>query len=178
MACICKHHHGQRAQSFDGSSPRHVADLVSGSQGIRGKVVNDEYDQISDSHQGHNTSVLQRVQAPQEGQRHDDEHEDGDPEVPVHQIRDLGRSTVESFHHAGHQVANDDQIRDGHAKALDGYSSLEKYGRVRIGHLGNGAKRGSPSVEVSGASGLEVETEGGGEGGPDDDDHSQRHTEM
>ena len=91
---------------------------------------------------------------------------------------------VYSAHNTRHQVANNDEVRDTYTKALDGDSSIEKDGRTWVSDFREGEERCGTALKISGATRLEVETEGGTTSGPDNDDcteqdskvsHGQRH---
>ena len=56
--------------------------------------------------------------------------------MPIDQEGRICSSRRKASHHSWHQIANDDQIADSHAKALDGDGGIEYDGQVRIGQLG------------------------------------------
>jgi hypothetical protein len=80
---------------------------------------------------------------------------------------------VETEYHARHQIADDDQVRDTDAEALYSDGAVEDDGQVRIGELRQREEGGLAALEISRASGLQVEAEGGRETGPADEDYSE-----
>lgn len=85
----------------------------------------------------------------------------------------MGCTWSESSNNARHQVANDDQVTDGHAETLDGNGGIEQNGEVWIGELGQGSKRHGPTIHVSCASCLEVESKARRDACPCDDEDAE-----
>ena len=63
-------------------------------------------------------------------------HERCDPELAIHEKTDISGTWGESNHDPRHQIPNDDQIADSHAKALDRNRRIEQDRQVRICKLG------------------------------------------
>lgn len=85
----------------------------------------------------------------------DNSHKRRDPELPVYQKRNVD-SRCESNHYSRHQIPNDDQVANCHAKALDRNSRIEYDGEVRIRELRKRSKRDMPAIQISCAASLEV----------------------
>lgn len=64
-----------------------------------------------------------------------DGHEGGDPKLAVDEEVQVGSPWGETSNDAGHQVANDDEVADGDAEALDGDGGIEYDGEVGVCEL-------------------------------------------
>lgn len=104
-------------------------------------------------------------------------HEGSDPEMSVQEI--VGsRSVCEAADHARHQVADNNEIADANPKALDGYSGVKNNGGVGIGDLTQSKETGRATVEISGASGLQIEAKAGRQAGPDNNDDTEEDAHV
>lgn len=100
-------------------------------------------------------------------------HEAGNPEVTIDEKADSTCTLTEALNDPGHQIPNDDQIANTNPEALDSYCRIEYDGGIGVGDLGKGEKGSGSSLEISGASRLEVKTKACGKTGPQDDEDSQ-----
>lgn len=98
--------------------------------------------------------------------------------MAVDEIREVFGVVGDALHDAGHEVADDDHVGDADAEALDGNGEVEDDGGVGVGELREGEEGGGTAVEVSGASRLEVEAKGRGEGGPEDQDDAEHDAHV
>ena len=101
------------------------------------------------------TSSLRRVSAYPLGQSIDP-HKGGDPEVPVNEKAHVPGILVEAADNAGHEVADDDQVADADAKALDSDCRIKDDSRVGVRELREGKEGRRPALNVPGASRLQV----------------------
>lgn len=173
MARVGKDDYGQGAQRLDRAGPLNDTNILGAGVRIGGKVVDDEDDEVANGDEGDDAGVLEGVEAAQEAQRDDEEHKGGDPKVAAEEVGELGGVAGDALHDAGHQVADDDHVGDADAEALDGDGGVKDDGGVGVGDLREGEEGGGAAVEVSGASGLEVEAKGGGDAGPEDEDDAE-----
>lgn len=138
MAGEGKNKDGQGSEEL--GSRMEKTNLLLGGQGLVrvGVVIDDDEDQVENCSQGQCTSGLQRIQTLQEGDGSNDGHKDGDPEPAVDQEPELRvhiaraiascssiRNHAQRPHDLGHQVSNDDQVRDADTEALDSNRHVE-----------------------------------------------------
>ena len=76
--------------------------------------------------------------------------------MPVQQEIILRFPSNKSLNHTGHQVSDNDEVADAHAKAFDGNGSVENDSGIRVRDLREGEERGGPSFQVLRASRLEI----------------------
>lgn len=141
-------------------------------------MVDDQDNQVANGDEGDDAGVFQRVESAQEAQRDDEEHKGGDPKVAVDKVGKVFGVVGDALHDAGHEVADDDHVGDADAEALDGNGHVKDDGGVGVCELGEGEEGGGSAVEVSRASGLEVEAKGGRKGGPEDEDDTEHDAHV
>jgi len=93
--------------------------------------------------------------------------------VSVEEIRKVVGMARNTLHNARHQVANDDHVGDADTKALDGNGGVKDDCGVGVCDLREGGEGGGAALEVSCASGLQVEAKGRGESGPNDENDAE-----
>lgn len=62
-------------------------------------------------------------------------HESSNPKLSVNQKIDTSRAWSKANYHSRHQVSNNNEVADRHAKALDRNRSIEYDGEIRICEL-------------------------------------------
>lgn len=98
--------------------------------------------------------------------------------MSIHKVTDLSGVGVEAQDDAWHQIADDDQVADRDSEALDCNGCIEHYCRIRIGDLREGKERRRTTVDVLGATRLEIQTEAGCDTGPHDDKGSEEDAHL
>lgn len=156
MTCIGEYHNRQSAQRIYCAGPFDDTNITRRGMRIDGEMIHHKHNQISDRHERDKTGVFERVKPSQEAEGNDEKHECRNPKVSVDQVRNPLRLVVESQHDAGHEIADDDHVGNGHAKALDGNGSVKDDGCLGIRDLRQGKEGCGSAVEVAGAFGLEV----------------------
>lgn len=167
---------GHDAGPFEDAQGRLVVSVGEGV--VFREVVDHQDDQVPDGDQGDDRGVLERVQPAQEGEGDDDQHEGGDPKVPVEHERTQAVLVGEPANHPRHQVPDDDQVADPDAEALDGDGGVKDDRRVGVRDLRQGEEAGRPPFEVAGAPRLEVQPEPCRHPGPYYDDRPQQYTHV
>ena len=122
-------------------------------------MVDNQHDEVADGYERNNRCVLQRVESSEEGERYDDEHECGNPEMSIKHEWWQCTVILKTSHHSRHQVSNYDQIADTNSEAFDSDRSVEYDGGVGVCDLAEGEEAGRSSFQIVGASRLEVQSE-------------------
>lgn len=84
----------------------------------------------------------------------------------------------ETLHHTRHEISNNDQVANAHAKALDGDRRVEYHSRVGVCDLTEGKEAGRATIQISRTASLKIEAEARGKTRPADDKHAQDHAHV
>lgn len=105
-------------------------------------------------------------------------HERRDPELPVDEETDVCCARHKAHNHARHQIADNNQIADRHAKALHRNRRIEENARIRVRELAQRGERHMPPVNVPRAPRLQVQPEPRGQAGPCDHEDAEEDAHL